>query len=194
MPKLLLRLVVPVALGVEPSVPPPPWKKKRPFQLLASGSWTWKPSWYWQLSTGLKCLLTMPVTMQRCGRPPPAGVSTADTITVLGTGKPAGGSAASAAHGRGVTGVAIDVDVVEKPAHWPCACPSTQLGPRNWVGSGELSAQLRFPSTRTRLTSEALAATFEWMWALPPTRPSQATQGPALDWHSKLPRMTMSGP
>src|SRR6266404_511324 len=153
MPKLLLRLVVPVALGVEPSVPPPPWKKKRPFQLLASGSWTWKPSWYWQLSTGLKCLLTMPVTMQRCGRPPPAGVS----------------------------GVAIDVVVVEKPAHWPCACPSTQLGPRNWVGSGELSAQLRFPSTRTRLTSEALAATFERMWALPPTRPSQATQGPALD-------------
>src|SRR4030081_2942894 len=135
--------------------------------------------------------------MQRCGRPPPAGVSTADTITVLGTGEPGAGtagSAARAAHGRGVTGVAIDVVVVEKPAHWPCACPSTQLGPRNWVGFGELSAQLRFPSTRTRLTSEALAATFERMWALPPTRPSQATHGPALDWHSKLPLMTVSGP
>src|SRR5258708_18171108 len=119
MPKLLLRLVVPVALGVEPSVPPPPWKKKRPFQLLASGSWTWKPSWYWQLSTGLKCLLTMPVTMQRCGKPPPAGVSTADTITVLGTGQPAGGSAARAPHGRRLTRGAGHVVVGEEPAAWP---------------------------------------------------------------------------
>src|SRR3979490_2203075 len=122
MPKLLLRLVVPVALGVEPSVPPPPWKKKRPFQLLASGSWTWKPSWYWQVSTGLVGLLTYRGTMQRSCGPPAAGVSTADTITVLGTGKPAAGSAASAAHGRGVTGVAIDVVVGGKLAHWPCAC------------------------------------------------------------------------
>src|ERR1700716_3258377 len=111
--------------------------------------------------------------MQRCGRPPPAGVATADTITVLGTGKPAPGSAASAAHGRGVTGVAIDVVVVEKLAHWPCACPCTQLGPRNWVGSGEMPPPLRFPSTRRRLTFEALAATFGLIWALPPTRPSQ---------------------
>src|SRR3981189_2141957 len=109
--------------------------------------------------------------MQRCGRPPPAGVSTADTITVLGTGKPAAGSAASAAHGRGVTGVAIDVVVVEKPAHWPCACPSTQLGPRNWVGFGELSAQLRFPSTRTRLPPRAPMARFARMGGLPATPP-----------------------
>src|SRR5258707_14169567 len=123
MPKLLLRLVVPVAAGAEPSVPPPPWKKKRPFQLLASGSWIWKPSWYWQLSTGLKCLLTMPVTMQRCGRPPPAGVSTADTVTVLGTGKPAGGRPPGAGHGRRENRDPDDCPAGGKPGHWAFRCP-----------------------------------------------------------------------
>ena len=56
--------------------------------------------------------------MQRSGKDPLAGVSTADVITVFGTGKPETGRAASAAHDpAGVTGVPIDDVVVAKPAH-----------------------------------------------------------------------------
>src|SRR5690349_7361769 len=101
------------------------------------------------------CWLTWPVTMQRSGRLPFAGVSTAVSITVLGTGKSDGSSPVSAAQPLGVTGVAIDVVVVLKSAHWFCARPSTQFGPCWSVGSGELLAQLRLPPMRTRLTSDA---------------------------------------
>ena len=56
--------------------------------------------------------------MQRSGKDPLAGVSTAEVITVFGTGKAEAGSAASAAQdAAGVTGVAMDVVVVPKPAH-----------------------------------------------------------------------------
>jgi hypothetical protein len=47
-----------------------------------------------------------------------AGVSTADVITVLGTGKPAADSVARLAQdATGVIAVPIDVFVVEKSAH-----------------------------------------------------------------------------
>ena len=57
--------------------------------------------------------------MQRSGRLPLAAVSTAEVITVFGTGKPAAGRAASAAHdAAGATGpLLIDVPVVAKPVH-----------------------------------------------------------------------------
>jgi hypothetical protein len=56
--------------------------------------------------------------MQRSGKDPLAGVSTADVITVFGTGKPEAGRAASAAQDpAGVTGLPIDDVVVAKPAH-----------------------------------------------------------------------------
>jgi hypothetical protein len=56
--------------------------------------------------------------MQRSGKEPEAGVSTAEVITVLGTGKPEAGRVASAAHdATGVADVPIDVVVVAKPAH-----------------------------------------------------------------------------
>jgi hypothetical protein len=56
--------------------------------------------------------------MQRSGKPPPAA-STADVITVLGTGNPEAGRLAKAAHDEtGVTGpLLIDVEVVAKPWH-----------------------------------------------------------------------------
>src|SRR4051812_31828975 len=96
--------------------------------------------------------------MQRCGSEPEAGVSTADVITALGTGKPELGSAARAAHdAAGVTGVPIDVVRVTKPSHCPTPSPlSAQLGPRKWVGWGELALQCRFPPISTRLMSEAV--------------------------------------
>src|SRR5262249_40117281 len=128
------------------------------------------------------------------GGPPPAAVSTADTIAALGTGKSDVGRPVSMLHGFGVTGVAIDVVVVENPAHWFCALPTTQLGPCRWVGAGELLTQFRFPPTLTRLTSEAAWEALLPMWALPPMLPSHATHGPALPLHSKLPLMTTSGP
>src|SRR5260370_40668362 len=99
--------------------------------------------------------------MQRSGSPPPAGVSTAEVMTALGTGKSEGGSVARLAHGFGVTGVAIDVVPVLKPARWPCECPSAQLGPCKRVGSGELPAQFRFPPTLTRLMPEAPCGTLD---------------------------------
>src|SRR5579871_88260 len=132
--------------------------------------------------------------MQRCGNPFAAGVSTAEVITVLGTGKPEAGNAARLAHGVGVTGVAIDVVAVLKPAHWPCDRPSTQLGPCKWVGAGELPSQFRFPFTLTRLISDAACDLLDCMRTFSPTLPSHAKHGPALDRHSKSPRMTTSGP
>src|SRR5215472_9952780 len=132
--------------------------------------------------------------MQRSGSPLPAGVSTAEVITVLGTGNPEAGSMARLAHATGVTGVAIEVVRVLKSAHWFCAFPSTQLGPRKFVGEGELLTQFRLPATWTRLTSEAPWLTFDPMCRLPPISPSHARQGPALALHSKFPWMTTSGP
>src|SRR5262245_17445427 len=101
--------------------------------------------------------------MQRCGNPFAAGVSTAEVMTVLGTGKPAAGSVARLAHGVGVAGVAIDVVAVAKPAHWPWAFPSTQLGPWERVGIGVLPKQCRFPPTLTRLMSDAVCDVLDWM-------------------------------
>src|SRR6516164_4700220 len=131
--------------------------------------------------------------MQRSGSPPPAGVSTADVMTAFGTGKSEAGSVARLAHGFGVTGIAIDVVLVLKPAHWPCACPSTQLGPCKRVGSGELPTQFRVPPTLTRLMSEAPCETLDATWRFPPMLPSHAKHGPALERHSKLPSITTSG-
>src|SRR5689334_4454287 len=126
--------------------------------------------------------------MHRSGKVLLAGVSTAEVITVLGTGKADAGSRASAAHeAAGVTGVAIDVVLVAKPAHWSCALPSTQLGPCTCVGSGEFCWQCRFPPTCTRLTSDAVFERFDWMWTLPSTLPSQARHGPLFDWQWKSP-------
>ena len=97
------------------------WNMKRPFQAADSGNCTWKAIWYVQLSTGLVCLLMCPLTMQRSGRPVVgvlAAVSVAESITVLGTGKPAADNVARLAQdATGVTGVPIDVFVVEKSAH-----------------------------------------------------------------------------
>src|SRR5262249_51192789 len=121
-------------------------------------------------------------------------VSTAEVITVFGTGKPEAGSAARLAHDFGVTGVAIEVVLVSKPAHWPCERPSTQLGPRRRVGCGVLPVHSRLPPTLTRLMSEVPCVRFDVTWTLPRTLPSQARQGPILARHSKLPLMTMSGP
>src|SRR5689334_5747815 len=139
------------------------------------------------------CWFTVPVTMQRSGKVLVAGVSTAVAMTVFGTGKSV--SVVSALHGLGATGVAIDVVVVLNPAHWFCACPSTQSGPCGCVGAGEFATQFRLPPTLTRLTSDAPAGDTLWLsWTLPPIRPSQATHGPAFPLHSKLPWITTSGP
>jgi hypothetical protein len=71
----------------------------------------------------------------------PAGKIIDSVMTVLGTGNPDAGSVAKLAHGVGVADAPIDVVVVLKPAHWPCDCPSTQLGPWERVGAGELPKQ-----------------------------------------------------
>jgi len=59
------------------------------------------------------------LTIQRAGKVALAAVSTADVITVLGTGKPEAGRLASAAQdSAGETGpLLIDVEVVAKPSH-----------------------------------------------------------------------------
>jgi hypothetical protein len=82
-------------------------------------------------------------------------------MTVLGTGKDEAGS--RLARGDDVVGAPIDVVVVLKPAHWPCDCPSTQLGPWERVGAGELPKQCRSPPTLTRLMSDALCDVLDWM-------------------------------
>src|SRR5437899_2324893 len=61
-----------------------------------------------------------PVTMQRCGKDPLAGVSTAESTTVLGTGKPAGarldmqisldGDITLEQHGAAVDGLHVAAD------------------------------------------------------------------------------------
>src|SRR3954464_8584216 len=117
--------IVPVAVGTDPSVPPPPWNMNRPFQFVGNGNCTWKTLWYWHLSNGLMCLLTYPSMMQRAGSVEAGDARTAEVITVFGTGRLAAGRAARAAQdATGVTGVAIDVVVAAKPPHCPCASPS----------------------------------------------------------------------
>src|SRR5438874_7384944 len=133
--------------------------------------------------------------MHRAGSVEVADARTADVITILGTGKAETDSAASAAQeATGVTGVAIEVVVVAKPAHCPCELPSTQLGPCTRVGSGEFCWQCRSPPTVTRLTSDAVFERLDWMWRLPSTLPSQARHGPLFDWQWKSPLISVSGP
>src|SRR5689334_20469413 len=130
--------------------------------------------------------------MQRSGNVLVAGASTADVITVLGTGNPVAGRLARAAHPEtGVTGpLLIDVEVVAKPWHWPSETPSTQLGPCVCVGAVEFCWQIRLPPTVTRLTSGAVGPRFCWISTLPLTLPSHARQDAPFDefpWHWKLP-------
>src|SRR5690242_6308648 len=134
--------------------------------------------------------------MQRAGSVEVAVARTAEVMTVFGTGKLAADErAASAAHeGTGVAGVAIEVVVVAKPAHCPCTSPSTQLGPRCCVGSGEFCWQCRLPPTATRLTSDGVFERLDWMWTLPSTLPSHARHGPLFDWQWKSPLISVSGP